>query len=184
MTLFPDPNKSTEPVRPWLREGYQRGADLSDDGIYRWSLTRTWPHPGGALDWFIVIGLNPSTADAMQDDPTIRRCVDFADACGFGSLMMLNAYAFRATRPEDMFRAADPVGPRSDEYLRYQLASVPWAVCAWGGDLRADRAGAVLRMFRDVDCEPRVFGLTKDGAPRHPLYLPRSARPVPWFEIA
>ena len=182
-TIFPPPpipTKSPRDVRPWNRPGYTRDAELSDDGRYRWSLQRGWPHPDGSLDWFTVVGLNPSTADARQDDPTIRRCVDFADICGFGALGMLSAYAYRATDPAEMFRAVDPVGPGTDERLLRWLSTVPWAVCAWGGDLPVAREQEVLDIFRQARCEPRVFGLTKTGAPRHPLYQPRSARPVPW----
>jgi hypothetical protein len=165
-------------TRPWTRPTYQRTAVLSPCGLYRYTLERWWnaERPGN----LVVIGLNPSTADALQDDPTIRRCVDFADQMGFGGLVMLNAYGYRATDPKALADVADFTGHENDRYLAATLAGVPWAVCAWSDHVAAVRRDEILSIFREVDCKPRVFGLTKNGAPRHPLYLPRTARPVPW----
>lgn len=164
-------------IRPWNRPTYQRKALLSPCGEYRYTLERWWNDQ--RRDNLVVVGLNPSTADAMQDDPTIRRCVDFADQLGFGGLVMLNAYAYRSTYPEALADVIDPVGPENDRYIASVLAGVPWAICAWS-DHGTGRAQAVLRIFEEMGCEPRVFGLTQRGAPRHPLYLPRSARPERW----
>lgn len=177
MTLFPDLDTPAESVRPWLRPDYHASATFDASERHRYTLIRSW---GQNPDTLVIVGLNPSTADAMRDDPTIRRCVDFADQIGFGALLMLNAYAWRETDPARMFRERDLFDTDNDRVLLRELAEVPWAVCAWGGDLPAARTEEVLRLFREVGCEPRVFGLTKNGAPRHPLYQPRTARPVPW----
>lgn len=163
--------------RPWNRPDYRGAATLSHCGLYRYDLSRWW---GTNPDALVVIGLNPSTADAMQDDPTIRRCVDFAEQMGFGGLVMLNAYAYRSTDPDGLADVRDPTGPENDRYIASVLAGLPWAVCAWTDRVSPDRRDEVLGLFRQVGCEPRVFGLTKGGAPRHPLYLPRTARPVVW----
>src|SRR5882724_4976365 len=93
------------------------GAVLSDCERYRYALWRRWAERPAVL----FVGLNPSTADALQDDPTIRRCIRFAKAWGYGALYMGNLFAFRATDPRAMKAEADAVGPDNDGWLR-QLA--------------------------------------------------------------
>ena len=178
-SLFPTPPSSS--VRPWRLDTYKGDAVLSPCGTYRYSLRRWW---GATLDTFVVIGLNPSTADARDDDPTIRRCVDFASAAGCGGLVMLNAYAFRATDPRDLMLHNYPVGPDNDSFIAATVAHIHVAavVCAWSDAVPRAREDEVIAILRDFDHVPLVFGLTKGGAPRHPLYLPRSARPRPWAE--
>lgn len=156
----------------------KREADLSDDGLYRYRLTRRWgPH---AMLPFVM--LNPSTADAEQDDPTIRRCVSFAQAHGHHGIGVWNLYAFRATKPADCFRAADPVGPENDHRLRELLqaaasADIP-VVAAWGANARQDRVDEVLSW--PYAGQFHHLGLTNKGIPRHPLMLSGDARLTPW----
>lgn len=164
--------------RPWHLHTYRKEALLSDDGVYRYYLKRWWDD--SRPESLVVIGLNPSTADAEVDDPTIRRCVDFADQLGFGGLVMLNAYDVRATDPAVALAHPAPKSRECDRYLVGFLARSEWAVCAWTDHVPAARRDEVLAMFTELTCEPRVFGLTKGGAPRHPLYLPRGAVPVRW----
>jgi hypothetical protein len=159
-----------------------RSARLSEDGLYRYELARRWAL--GPTARFIM--LNPSTADAELDDPTIRRCVGFARALGCGGIVVANLYAYRATRPADLWRAADPVGPRNDHILR-ELAARTAAtgaplIAAWGARVRPDRVEAVLHLLEAAGARDLLtaLGVTKDGAPRHPLYLPSSARPEQW----
>lgn len=168
-------------IRPWKLDTYKGAADLSRCGTYRYSLRRWW---GANPDTFVVIGLNPSTADARDDDPTIRRCVDFASVAGCGGLIVLNAYAYRATDPAALKTRNDIVGPDNDWFIAATIAhiDIKLVVCAWTDAVADDRAREVLAIMRDFDHEPHVFGLTKAGAPRHPLYLPRSACPRPWTE--
>lgn len=183
-SLFPAPPSPS--VRPWKRESYTGDAVISPDGVYRYLLTRSWD--GGDTDALVLIGLNPSKAAALDekgrpiDDPTIRRCVDFADQMGLTRIVMLNACAYRATEPGEMLAAKDPVGPLNDHYIGGVLAGVPFAVCAWTDHVTTARRDAVLEMFSEWGCEPYVFGLTKGGAPSHPLYLKREMRPRPWTE--
>ena len=151
----------------------KKTATISDCGLYRYDLTRQWAE-GGTTCAFI--GLNPSTADAEQDDPTIRRCVGFAKAWGHSRIVMLNAYAFRATRPADMKTAADPVGPLNDDYLALWLNSCKVAVAAWGVNISLSRQKQVLENFPWLS----VLRLTKDGFPSHPLYLPKTLTPFRW----
>ncbi|MCE9567431.1 MAG: DUF1643 domain-containing protein [Planctomycetes bacterium] len=159
----------------------EQNAVISACGKYRYVLTRQ-VGPGVRTATFIM--LNPSTADAMQDDPTIRRCIGFAQRWGCGRLAVLNLFAFRATDPADLKRAEEPVGPDNrawfDQTLLGDLSTGP-VVCGWGvhGEHR-DQDLAVLEWLKAFGTEPLALGLTKDGHPRHPLYVPYAAVLVPF----
>lgn len=146
-----------------------RGADLSDDGMYRYELTREW----GSEPPLVFIMLNPSSADALVDDPTIRRCMGFADREGFGGIIVVNLFAFRTFDPKEMAKAADPVGPENAEYLRRVVAEYPGAiVVAWGAHKMAEGPGRTLNYeVTSGGVSLQCLGRTKAGAPRHPLYL-------------
>ena len=149
------------------------GAIISDCGTYRYALSRRWDD--GPTATFIM--LNPSTADAERDDPTIRRCVGFAKALGCGRLVVGNLYAYRATKPADLWTAADPVGPENDATLRAMAYTDGPLIAAWGANARSDRVEAARVI---LGSSLMALGLTKTGAPRHPLYLPASAQPTRW----
>lgn len=152
-------------------------AVLSPCGRYRYRLRRTWD-TGVQVLGFVM--LNPSTADATTDDPTIRRCIGFARDWGFGGLAVANLYAYRATKPADLWLAEDPVGPENDEHLAalFTASDVGMVVAAWGANARPDRVTEVSALPGAVTLH--ALGLTKDGAPRHPLYMPKTATPTPW----
>ncbi|MBI1377237.1 MAG: DUF1643 domain-containing protein [Frankiales bacterium] len=142
------------------------------DGPYRYVLARRW-RDDGPTAWFIM--LNPSTADADTDDPTIRRCMGFALAWGMSSLAVLNLYAWRATEPKDLtWRRAigiDVCGPHNDRFLR-SLATLPDddpIIAAWGAHAPRARADHVMAM-PGMD-RAQCLGTTKHGHPRHPLYI-------------
>lgn len=148
-------------------------AALSENRLYRYSLHRRWAPTSPVR--FIM--LNPSTADATADDPTIRRCMGFARAWGYGGIVVHNLYALRATDPRELLAHPDPVGPDNDRYLR-DADSAGLTVCAWGAHpAAARRADRVIGMLLGSGAAPHHLGLTKAGAPRHPLYLPRTAEP-------
>lgn len=132
---------------------------------YRYTLTRTWDTK---LPKVMFVGLNPSTADAEVDDPTVRRCVRFARDWGFGGLVLTNLFAFRSTDPKRLKAVADPVGPENDLAIGKACKSVDCVVVAWGvhGTL-SNRDRVVLAMLESPNC----LGVTSSGAPRHPLYL-------------
>jgi hypothetical protein len=121
----------------------------------------------------VFIGLNPSTADALQDDPTVRRCIRFARDWGDGGLLMLNAFAYRATDPTVMRRAPDPVGPENDRYIGSLAPIGRIVVCCWGR--HGDHLDRDTTMYRLVSALPASYclGLTTNGQPKHPLYLAR-----------
>ena len=99
-----------------MTKGYIRtGAEFSKDRIHRYALYRVWDESKPLI---MLIGLNPSTADENKDDPTIKRCVSFAKHWGYGGLIMVNIFAYRATDPRKMKKATDPVGPDNDKWIR------------------------------------------------------------------
>jgi hypothetical protein len=154
-------------------EPMERGAQISPCGRYRYSLWRKWK-PGPLCTF---IGLNPSTADATIDDPTIRRCIGFAKAWGYSGLMMLNLFAYRATKPGEMMAAADPVGPDNDEVLRDAGFNSAIQIAAWGANGSFQGRDTTVRaMLPRLHC----LQLTKAGHPGHPLYLPASLQPMEW----
>ena len=159
-------------------------AKISDDGLYRYTVGRRWADPEGPGAAVFVM-LNPSTADAEVDDPTIRRCIGFAKALGCGGLHVVNLYAFRATKPADMFAAADPVGPENDEVLRETFRSAAQeerpVIAAWGANAKADREAFVGVLAMAAGVTLTALGVTKDGAPRHLLYLRSGTRPERWL---
>jgi len=143
------------------------------DRLHRYTLTRIWSQK--PLVQFI--GLNPSTADEVQNDPTVTRCINFAHSWGFGGMVMTNLFAFRATKPKDLWKAADPVGPDNDFWLQHISSESEIVVGAWGtlGE-RLDRARQVIPLL--PESKIRVLGLTKNGQPKHPLYLKKSLKPL------
>jgi len=143
-------------------------AVFSEDRQYRYRLTRTWGSSGTHATWIM---LNPSTADALEDDPTIRRCIGFTRQWGLDGLIVVNLFALRATDPAELLRARAPIGDANDQFIREAVH--PWSVvvAAWGAHpLAAVRSQQVLEMITakaDVGC----LGTTKGGYPRHPLYI-------------
>jgi len=153
----------------------ERGAQMSDCGRYRYTLWRRWG-PGRVA---MFIGLNPSTADAEIDDPTIRRCVGFARSWGYDGLMMCNLFAWRATKPRDMLTVEEPIGPLNNDTLRTACMDAAVVVAAWGVNGRhRGRDWEVRGMLPHL----HYLKLSKGGHPYHPLYLPATLRPTEWQE--
>ncbi|MDB5309120.1 MAG: hypothetical protein JWO38_3322 [Gemmataceae bacterium] len=158
----------------------ERNAVISDCGRYRYVLTRQ-VGPGMRSVTFIM--LNPSTADATTDDHTIRKCIGFARRWGCGKLTVLNLFAFRATKPPVMKKAADPVGPENKAWFDQHLAeaSESLVVCAWGvHGAHQDQDLAVLGWLERLGIQPQALAITKDGHPQHPLMLGYDSELVPF----
>jgi hypothetical protein len=157
-----------------------KDADISACGTYRYKLIRALPATIGEPEprRVNIIMLNPSTADASRDDPTIRRCTRFSADWGYGRLIVTNLFAFRATRPEDLKGAADPVGPENNRYIIDCASTSDLVVCAWGayGDVRG-RAREVLALLRAREIRPHALRATASGQPCHPLRLPGQLEP-------
>lgn len=149
-------------------------AVLSEDRLYRYNLTRTWE--SGPRVTFVM--LNPSTADETANDRTLVRCMNFAKNWGFSGLTVVNLYAYRATKPKQLWTISDPVGPENNFHLEEAAASSELLVAAWGGIAKKSRVREVLSLsgFDRLTC----LAVTKSGAPRHPLYLRKTSGPVPW----
>lgn len=156
-------------------------AELSACGSYRWSLTRRY----GDGPTAVIIGVNPSWADAEIDDPSVRRGNGFAERNGWGATVWVNLFALRSHDPSDLADHPHPVGPGADLHLIRAFASADLVIGAWG---RANKAPRALRgRWREVallaereGAEILCWGTTKDGQPKHPLYLPYSAPLLPW----
>jgi hypothetical protein len=148
------------------------GAYFSPDSEYRYALWRIWESQGHSSN-VMFVGLNPSTADEIENDATIRKCIGFAKRWGYGGIYMLNLYAFVSTDPRVMVHSPEPIGPGNDESFGYYRSHVGLIVAAWGNiEVRyrprigwQSRIKAVLELIsRPVYC----LGKTQDGSPRHP----------------
>lgn len=152
-------------------------AVISDDGVYRYRLDRQWGR-GPRVCWVMF---NPSTADGTKDDPTIRRCIAFSKSWGFGSMVVVNLFAYRASRPRDLFARGAMPGPENDRYIHEAIEESEQVICAWGADahvrtLARERWFCWRYMHRGLWC----IAKTPKGSPRHPLYLPGDLAPVPF----
>ena len=152
-------------------------ACISRCGRYRYALWRRWSDGPQVL--FVM--LNPSTADQCNDDPTIRRCIGLAERWGYGAMAVGNLFAFRTPSPRILRREAHPIGCANDRWLQRLAADSGRMIAAWGND------GALLG--RDVQVCAMLtplyaLSLTRQGQPRHPLYIPNSVVPKPWCRSA
>ncbi len=156
------------------------GARLSHCERFRYLLTREWDD---SLPSCAFIGLNPSTADDKKDDPTIRRCVNFAASWGYGKLYMLNIHPFRATEPKDLFanfEQPSDVWMQNEEVAEEVAAEVQIAIAAWGSNIK--RFPEFAWPFTEVFAgKLHCLSLTKDGYPGHPLYLKGNLKPQPFL---
>lgn len=166
---------------------------ISDDGLHRYLLECDFLTPGPT----IAFGLhNPSTATKDESDPTWRRGLGYATAWGAGKVVYVNAWAGRATNPDDLWKMSDPVGADNDRHISAVACEVAetggFFVFAWGAvspprALRhsvSNRLHAFNKLVRAQGCDIRALGTTKGGQPRHPLYLRKDAQPEPWQMLA
>lgn len=159
--------------RIWSTLLGEGGATFSDNRVYRYLLWRVLDHHPAArkIAWLM---LNPSTADEQQDDPTIRRCLGFSEAWGFGHVTIVNIFALRSTDPDALYHHMDPIGPENDAQIIKTVGEVEQVVCAWGRNGRLRQRGAsVRRLLHGIDATAKAvcLGTTKEGHPKHPLYL-------------
>lgn len=158
----------------------RREAEFSLCQRYRYSLTRRWS--GAPLLVFVM--LNPSTADMIDDDPTIRRCMGFGRSLGAGGIHVVNLFALRSTDPKGL-RVAEPIGPHNDRAIRdaaheARRRKSP-VICAWGASpFVRGRDREVLELLASARVQPMCLSITKSGAPAHPLYLRGDLTPIPY----
>lgn len=154
-----------------MTEYIDTSAAISPCGIYRYSLRRRWALLGGSVLWIL---LNPSTASADVDDPTLRKGVGFSQRWEFASLTFANLFALRSTDARGLLMAPDPVGPLNDAYLGRMIQSHTTIICAWGAhypEITKPRAARVAALLAKYGRTAQCLGLTKGGQPRHPLML-------------
>lgn len=153
------------------------GAVFSPCGAYRYLLWRL-PSPRAAV---LGMGmLNPSTADERADDPTVARCRRIAAQAGHANLLVWNLFAYRATAPADLKRAAEPVGPENDAAIALALGLSGRTVLAWGNHASHRGRGDEVLARLPPNMPVAALGLTQQGHPRHPLYLATTVRPRRW----
>lgn len=169
---------------PTVSRRHQKG-DAASEAVYspceryRYLLTRVWD-PAGPKALFVM--LNPSTATELQNDPTVERCERRARALGHGAFRVTNIFAWRATDPQDMRRAADPVGPLNDAALRLSVGWADLVLCAWGTHgAHLARGAEVGAMLRQSGKGLYHLGLSQQGHPKHPLYIGYDRQPEVWL---
>lgn len=147
-------------------------AIFSECRNYRYALWRTWDATKPTV---MFVGLNPSTADEITDDPTLTRCINFAKSWDYGGVCMANLFAFRATEPRAMKVARDPIGSENNEWLLRLSKDAALVVAAWGNDGSfLGRSRQVITLLPDMHC----LKMNKSGEPAHPLYQPASLKPI------
>ncbi len=161
----------------------ERSAEISSDGVYRYSLTRAW-EPRSLDRRCLFIMLNPSTADAEKDDPTIRRCVGFARREHCSELHVVNLFAYRATKPKDLRAAAksgqDIFGPCNATHICDAIRYSSLIICAWGNNVIGTKQRLISHLLRKEDRKAVCLGLTGQGEPTHPLMTRADLPLVPW----
>ena len=147
-----------------------KNATFSSCRTYRYSLSRVWDKK---KKYVLFIGLNPSTANEEADDPTIRRCVNYAKDWGYGGFMMVNLFAYRTTLPSNLKKVKYPVGSKNDKYIVILSKKADITVAAWGnnGNLYS-REKHVLHLVPSLMC----LKINKSGQPAHPLYLKKGLK--------
>jgi hypothetical protein len=160
----------------------RKGAEFNHDRRYRFRLWRIWDDD---IKPTVFIGLNPSTADETEDDPTVRRCIGFAKKWKTGGLIMTNLFAFRATDPKQMKAATDPMHFQNPSKILTAAQGARIVVAAWGVHGRHQDADIRLVQFlKRNDVHLRCLGRTKNGEPRHPLYIAYDKELEPYGEEA
>ena len=145
---------------------------------YRYVL---WRHFGEGPT-LVFLMLNPSTADESVNDPTVRRCIGFAQDWGYGHLAVLNIFALRSTDPRLLYKEEDPIGPDNDKWIAEIAGKSDRLIAAWGthGALN-NRGNDVLRLLQQIGCACYALQLTNGGMPKHPLYLRKDLEPVRYY---
>lgn len=151
-----------------------KSAVLDETEIYRYSLCRIW---NASKERVLFVMLNPSTADAEIDDPTIKRCIGLAKSWGYGAIEVVNLYAYRSTDPDAMIdatliRKVNIVGPDNDRHIREALTRSSLVVAAWGTHKAVLARNATVL---DILGTTHAIRVTKDGHPGHPLYVPSNS---------
>lgn len=166
-------------------DGLRRGAEISVCQRYRYVLTRQWREQPGGLLWIM---LNPSTADALKDDATIRKCMGFARRWGYGKITVVNLFAFRSRDPDALMLEDDPVGPDNDHWIAKCISESTGVAVGWGGSGPPDMTKKRALIVRDIIGAAGVreavcIGFTANGMPLHPSRPAYSAGPAIYWTL-
>jgi len=153
---------------------HEKSAIISECRKYRYELRRIWQQKLGLICWVM---LNPSTADANFDDPTIRRCMGYTARWGYGGIIVVNLFALRATNPKELYKSNDPKGPENYHYIFRASWGSKLTIVAWGTHGKhLNQNKIVLAQLTN----PHYLILTKNGDPHHPLFLRKDLEPKPY----
>lgn len=172
--------KTSIPLPLWVRGSAVFGGP---NLIYRYELSRSW---NDQLPAMLFVGMNPSTADLSYDDPTIYKVRRYAEDWGFGTLLVGNVFAYRATDQKRLLEAADPVGPENNVHLLAMAARASLILMAYGTPRPAlrSRGPKVASLLAGEHARKlHVLELSKFGVPKHPLYLKGNLKPIPWSPV-
>ena len=154
-----------------------RNATFSSCRTYRYSLSRIWDKK---KKFALFIGLNPSTADEKVDDPTIRRCVNYAKNWGYGGFLMVNLFAYRTTLPSKLKKVKYPIGKNNDKYIVKLSKKADITIAAWGNNGKLySRDKQVLILVPNLMC----LKINKSGQPAHPLYLKKDLKLINYTKL-
>ena len=154
-------------------------AVYSDCERYRYDLTRIWDQSAGRVTFVM---LNPSTATEVQNDPTVERCERRARTLGFGGFRVTNIFAWRDTDPKKMRLAKAPIGPENDAAIKDACAWSHKVIAAWGNHgAYLERGAEVAKVLHQSGRPILHLGLSKQGHPKHPLYIAYSQKPEAWI---
>ena len=157
-----------------------RDAILSECGTYRYLLQRSWDVQ---LQAVCFIMLNPSTADDKKDDPTIRRCIGYAQKFGYGSLYVVNLFALRATNKTEIQTTENPIGPENDQWIEQLSKKTDCIIAAWGNDGKyLNRSQDILKKLSQEGRIVYCLKISKQNEPCHPLYLKKESVLLPLRE--
>jgi hypothetical protein len=152
----------------------KKSAVFSNDRKYRYSLSRIWAKNKGSA---LFVCLNPSTANEHIDDPTITRCIRFAASWGYGGMVMVNLYAYRSTDPSKLAFTSNPIGVDNDLHIKRESRLAKITIAAWGtAGEHSMRVYQVIPLLKNI----HYLALTKDCYPKHPLYLKKDLKPIPF----
>ncbi len=161
-------NRNKTQKNKFIKGGMKKHAILSRDDKYRYQLSRIWDEDRPKI---LFIMLNPSTADADADDPTIRRVVNFAKSWGYGGIFVGNLYAFRSTDPKGLRYADNPIGEDNIRHIQGLIGLTDRVIYAWGNNQREPE------WLCDLVHTPYCIDISKKGIPKHPLYLKGDLQP-------
>jgi hypothetical protein len=155
-------DRTNKKVKVIDKTSMMKDAVISSDGVYRYTLLRVWNVTKQVV---MFVMYNPSTADAKNDDATIRRIISFARSWGYGGVHVVNLYAFRSVDPKLIKKVINPIGKDNIFYVTSLVGRVEKVIYAWGS------LGEEPNWLRNLVDTPYCLGVNKDGSPKKPLYL-------------